>query len=485
MKLTQNRIVVITAILIVLACFFAIYLRLFTEKELWYEMFAAVLGVIITAIITMILLRGQSDNDVERERASKVFEEKLRIYQEYLHTLYEVIKDGSLSDEEKMQLEFQTSFVAMHCSPCYIAFVSTAVKKIIEHTCSEEDKGNNERGKSNAPEPLLENLFCVVEAFRKDLYGADFKFDSEHKQTTLLNFSEAYRNAKEGNIKQKDSSQHFVVDLNLSPEKLSIPTPTDNSSIKPQQETEPKVTESTDLHSKVNRTLWENSLNKWETEDWVVKDSLSTDDSLYISNGKDNPGTIQLGFHEGHYYIQASYLGDADFSKPLKWEKGGKRSKGVWWQYLPEPYFNISEGGFLEQFNNNQELQRYIIDNVEQLKDILVRHHRTFVWKEMVGCYDGWKTFIWYWDMLACEYANEEEGTPYMDIIEKGNTGKVLIQFANRQNDVEKLNKTLKRIGCESKRLQEDGYVVLEEVSSVTAENVAERVKFWIDKISH
>lgn len=59
------------------ACFFAIYLRLFTEKELWYEMFAAVLGVVITAIITMILLRGQSDNDVERERAAKVFEEKL------------------------------------------------------------------------------------------------------------------------------------------------------------------------------------------------------------------------------------------------------------------------------------------------------------------------------------------------------------------------------------------------------------------------
>lgn len=54
-------------------------------------MFAAVLGVVITAIITMILLRGQSDNDVERERAAKVFEEKLRIYKDYLHTLYDVI----------------------------------------------------------------------------------------------------------------------------------------------------------------------------------------------------------------------------------------------------------------------------------------------------------------------------------------------------------------------------------------------------------
>lgn len=59
-KFTQYKIITITAILIALACFFAIYLRLFTEKELWYEMFAAVLGVVITAIITMILLRGQS-----------------------------------------------------------------------------------------------------------------------------------------------------------------------------------------------------------------------------------------------------------------------------------------------------------------------------------------------------------------------------------------------------------------------------------------
>lgn len=100
-QLTQYKIITITAVLVVLACSFAIYLRLFTEKELWYEMFAAVLGVIITAIITMILLRGQSDNDVERERASKIFGEKLKIYQEYLCTLCDVIKDRKLTDEEK------------------------------------------------------------------------------------------------------------------------------------------------------------------------------------------------------------------------------------------------------------------------------------------------------------------------------------------------------------------------------------------------
>ena len=125
-----------------ITCFFAVYLRLFTEKELWYEMFAAILGVIITAVITMVLLRGQTTNDVERERAAKVFEEKLRIYQEYLQTLCNVIEDRCLSDEEKIRLEFQTSYVAMHCEPKYIVDVSNFYPRYGNNT-SIQRKNNN------------------------------------------------------------------------------------------------------------------------------------------------------------------------------------------------------------------------------------------------------------------------------------------------------------------------------------------------------
>lgn len=185
-KFTPKFATTITAALIIVACIFAVYLRLFTEKELWYEMFAAILGVIITAIITMILLRGQSNNDVQREKTSKVFEEKLRIYQEFLQTLYDVLKDNSiLPYEEKMRLQFQTSYVAMHCDAKYIAKVSTSVRKLIEYKCS---------NKLNEEDPLLSCLFDVVEAFRKDLYGDDFSFPNEEKQNTLLNFNEAYAN---------------------------------------------------------------------------------------------------------------------------------------------------------------------------------------------------------------------------------------------------------------------------------------------------
>lgn len=453
-QLTRYKIITITAVLVVLACSFAIYLRLFTEKELWYEMFAAVLGVIITAIITMILLRGQSDNDVERERASKIFGEKLKIYQEYLSTLCDVIKDRKLTDEEKIRLEFQTSYVAMHCDPKYIVDVSAAVRNLIIYCCPDESSEDPKRldpnlSMSESPDPLLNSLFCIVAAFRKDLYGDDFKFDDKDKDATLKNFSDAYRNAK-----SDDSSEGNEI----------------------AQQAEPTL-------QNHNASQWDDALQKWEEQGWNFEGLSDRYDGFKLVNRTGNPGIINVGFWHGHYYIQASYLTDSDFSKPLKWKKGGRRNYGQWWQYLADPYYDIPERKFVETFKSNKNLQQYITDHTNLLIDIESRHHRTVTWKDKVKKYENWKIFIWYWDMLVCEYENEEEGIPYMDIIEKDKSGIVLIQLANRQNDMAKLKNTLKRIRCENKGKQETGYVILEEVHSVMAEDVAARVNYWINKI--
>ncbi|HJC17110.1 MAG TPA: hypothetical protein H9937_03990 [Candidatus Alistipes stercorigallinarum] len=385
-QLTQYKIITITAVLVVLACSFAIYLRLFTEKELWYEMFAAVLGVIITAIITMILLRGQSDNDVERERASKIFGEKLNIYQEYLCTLCDVIKDRKLTDEEKIRLEFQTSYVAMHCDPAYIAIVSGAVRDLIKYCCPDESSEDQKRlnpnlSMSDSPDPLLNSLFCIVEAFRKDLYGDDFKFDDKDKDATLKNFSDAYRNAK-----SDDNSEGNEI----------------------AQQAEPTLQNHDVSH-------WDDALQKWNEQGWNLEGLSDRYDGFRLVNRTGNPGIINVGFWHGHYYIQASYRNDSDFSKPLKWEKGGRRNYGQWWQYLAEPYYDIPERQFVETFKSNKNLQQYITDYTNLLIDIESRHHRTVTWKDKVKRYKNWKIFIWYWDMLACEYENEEEGIPYMD----------------------------------------------------------------------
>ena len=86
--------------------------------------------------------------------------------------------------------------------------------------------------------------------------------------------------------------------------------------------------------------------------------------------------------------------------------------------------------------------------------------------------------------MLACQLYSNGERTLYMDIIEDGNSGNVLIQFANRNEDMELLKNTLKWMGCQDKEINADGYVVLEEVKSTDASVVSERVKYWIEKIN-
>lgn len=129
-------------------------------------------------------------------------------------------------------------------------------------------------------------------------------------------------------------------------------------------------------------------------------------------------------------------------------------------------------------------MQQYIIDNVNQLKDIIKRHHRTASWKKAVDSHEHWETFIWYWDMLACQMYSDGERTLYMDIFEDGNSGIVLIHFANRNGDLDILKNALKRMGCQDRDINEEGYVVLEKVPSTDAGTVSERVRFWIEKIN-
>ncbi len=480
---SQKKTVLIVVSLVIIACSFAVFLRLFTVGELWYQMFAAILGVIITAVITMILLQGQSNKEADLQKDTKVFEEKLRIYQDYLHTLCEVIKNQSLSKEKKINLEFQTSYVAMHCDSKHIAAVSSAVKRLIKNCCSDEESENlGPKSKSGSPEVLLKELFCVVEAFRKDLYGDDSQqFEQEHRDRILADFSDAYRNARSNDCIAKQGQQRITVDLNVLSNSLtnvaSIETVSENKSNEKDSEQQANSVHTEDT------SLWDETSLKWEEEGWHVEGMSEQYDGFKMTNTNGNPGVINVGLRKGHYYIQAAYGTYSDFSKPLKWEKGGRRNWGEWWQYLAEPYYNIPEGKFVETFKSDKNLQRYIKDNVEQLKDIINRYHRTMTWKNEVGSYDNWKMGIWYWDTLVCELSSEEKGTPYMDIIEDGNSGKVLIQFANRKNDKELLNSVLKRIECQDKEINEDCYVDLETVSSTDASIVSERVKYWIDKI--
>ena len=421
----------------------------FTYQDFPARLMAAILGVVITATITVVLLDGQSKKEQTAKRNSKVFEEKLKIYQNFLSTLYDVVKDRKLTEEEKLQLEFQTSLVAMHCKPKSLNLVSAAVRNVISSFCPSNEK---EKQKSQGNIPLLESLLGVVEALKIDLYGVDKEkdaekkdddlnkmlFSSEIKDKTIKNFKEAYKETADSD------------------------------------EVEPLET-------------WEQAVKKWQGAGWIVKSLESEECPLQITRNDGNPGMIDMGFYDNHYYLQARYEGDWNFSKCLKWDNGGRRQRELWWEYPPLS-MDVPKGGFIDKFKSSPELQQYIVKKVEYLMDVILKNDQTTRWMKEVGPHDDWTLFTWYWSTLACEYQKDDEGKVYMDTRPSDDNHNVaIIQLGNRANNVEMLKKTLARIGCADKIKdidEKDCYVNLDTTTSIEPKVVGERLNYWIGKIS-
>ena len=212
-KSKQYVLKIVGCMLLVMVC----ALIVFTYQDFPARLMAAILGVVITATITVVLLDGQSKKEQTAKRNSKVFEEKLKIYQDFLTTLYDVVKDRKLTEDEKLLLEFKTSLVAMHCKPKNLDSVSAAVRNVISSVCP-SDEAKKQKSQGNIP--LLESLLGVVEALKIDLYNVDVEIDgnmddndldkmlfsSAIKTNTINNFQKAYvETAEKEDAESKDT----------------------------------------------------------------------------------------------------------------------------------------------------------------------------------------------------------------------------------------------------------------------------------------
>lgn len=141
----------------------------------------AVFGVVITAVITQLLLKGQGDKERNAKRSAKVFEERLIIYKAFLQKLCDVVQDLKIEPQEEIQLQFQVANIAMHTSSQSIREISENVREIIVKIKNGEDDRND----------MLAPLFNIANVFTKELYESTedvIKVDSEDWKNTLLNF---------------------------------------------------------------------------------------------------------------------------------------------------------------------------------------------------------------------------------------------------------------------------------------------------------
>lgn len=428
---------VVVCMLLVMGCAIIV----FTLPDFPARLTAALLGTVLTATITAILFKGQAKKAKEDKRDSKIFEEKLKIYQRFLSTLYNAIKDRNLTEEDKVKLEYQTSLVAIHCNPNNLVKLSETVYETIHNICPSDKT----KKKSQEEEPMLRYFLEVVKVFKQDLYNNEEVFSP----AIVDNFKNAY---KETQINDEDNA--------------AIDDKTDES----------------EKHS-----FWGSAVKKWQDAGWIVKSMESEDCPLKITRNDVKQGMIDMGFYDNHYYLQARYEGDWNFSKCLKWDNGGRRQRELWWEYPPLS-MDVPKGGFIDKFKSSPELQQYIVKKVEYLMDVILKNDQTTRWMKEVGPHDDWTLFTWYWSTLACEYQKDDEGKVYMDTRPSDDNHNVaIIQLGNRANNVEMLKKTLARIGCADKIKdidEKDCYVNLDTTTSIEPKVVGERLNYWIGKIS-
>lgn len=86
-----------------------ILLHLFSTRDFSYEICCALIGTIITAIVTVFLLQGQSSSDEKKDKNIRIYENKLDVYSEYVRQMWETISDDEdLKEEEWNNLRVQT-----------------------------------------------------------------------------------------------------------------------------------------------------------------------------------------------------------------------------------------------------------------------------------------------------------------------------------------------------------------------------------------
>jgi len=179
----------------------------FDGFEPYKQLIAAMLSVAATGVITALLLffqrkqqeqlnreqrefqqlqtqdqrkfeEEQKEKDKVRLLETKVFEERLRIYQEFLKKLCDVVKDMDISPQEEIELQFQVSYIAMHTKSDSIKIISEQVRKIIVDIKNKEKDSNN----------MLSQLFVISDTLYKELYDKENSIDEEDRSKTIVNF---------------------------------------------------------------------------------------------------------------------------------------------------------------------------------------------------------------------------------------------------------------------------------------------------------
>jgi hypothetical protein len=103
-KSKWTKALLLALLCLVVFCMVATISQIISVEELPINFIAAFLEAVVTAVITVVLLSGQSAAEEVKERNVKVFEKKAEIFQNYIDIVWKIWEDKNVSKEEYLEL---------------------------------------------------------------------------------------------------------------------------------------------------------------------------------------------------------------------------------------------------------------------------------------------------------------------------------------------------------------------------------------------
>lgn len=180
-KINWSRVGIISFTVVFLIT--AVTFEIFELASLPGQFFGTLLGVVITAIITVLLLQGQTKSEESRERHLMVFEKKQEIYFGFLNKLNTILQRDALSlrlakDKERENevhnlhdLLFEFGYLQMHTS-------AETFDKILDYSGNLIEESNQIKAMVDHDTRDLEryysvlstDFFAIVSLLKNELY---------------------------------------------------------------------------------------------------------------------------------------------------------------------------------------------------------------------------------------------------------------------------------------------------------------------------
>lgn len=328
----QNRtfvaILVICLVLLILFVSIAIKSGSWPGLEASGQILSALAGAVVAAMITLFLLLGQTSSEEKKERNSKVFEEKLKIYQDFLETLNKVLEDGNVSPEEALKLKFKISMITLHTDSQRINIISDSIKNIFLSV-------NKKQGKSVTDQVELKQLYRIVDQFRLEIYDENNGLNEKELNQTLENFA--------------------IIDESYKPDSKPIEAEDNNgvSAIRPISDYCEELVES---FAQLGWKLKNDETHPIIIDKEGIRIKVESDDNWYFSVVTDDPPYIYNFRRELYKLLRRTFGGN--FNTNASWG---------WYKYLKDEYKGKSLEEFIKDMTDNKEFKEYLINELKKI----------------------------------------------------------------------------------------------------------------------